>query len=78
MAVFELTNDENVLFNHAAKFARGRSLHMQSNIQSVRTRHKDGSTSTYAVDAQRRFTVPDSDERAIRHLEADPRFSRIS
>lgn len=77
MAVFELTNDETVLFAGAAKFARGKNLHAQGNIRAIRTKHKDGSTKEYTVDAQRRFTVPDTDERALRHLRADPRFTEI-
>jgi hypothetical protein len=77
MAIFELTNDENVLFDHAAKFARGKNLHAHTNVQAIRTKHKDGTTDEFTIGADRRITVPDTNERALRHLRADPRFTEI-
>jgi hypothetical protein len=77
MAVFELTNDETVLFAGAAKFARGKNLHMHTNIQAIRTKRKDGGVDEFTIGADRRITVPDSNERALRHLRADPRFTEI-
>jgi hypothetical protein len=77
MAVFELTNDETTLFNGAAKFARGKNLHAHTNVTAIRTRHKDGTTDEFTIGADRRITVPDTNERALRHLRADPRFTEI-
>lgn len=56
-------------------FARGNSV----KAQHVRLHHKDGSRQQYvipAAPANRDITV--TDERAIRHLGVDPRFTRIS
>lgn len=81
MAVYELTTDEAVLFSGAASFAQGRtkdgeSLLHHTNIVAIRTKRKDGGFDEHAIGADRRITV--TDERAIRHLDADPRFTRIS
>ena len=82
MAVFELTNDENVLFTGSAQFARGhmnggQPIHHHTNVQAIRTKHKVGSTDYFTIGADRRITVPDTNERALRHLRADPRFTEI-
>ena len=77
MAVFELTNDETVLFTGAAKFARGNNLHAHTNVQAIRTKHQDGSTDEFTIGIDRRITVPDTNARALRHLRADPRFTEI-
>jgi hypothetical protein len=81
MAVFEITTDENLLFTGAAKFARGtmkdgEAISHHANITAVRTKRKDGGSDEHVIGADRRVTV--TDERAIRHLDADPRFTRIS
>jgi hypothetical protein len=56
-------------------FSKGNGLR----AQHIRLHHKDGSRQQYVIPAppsDRDITV--TDERAIRHLEADPRFTRIS
>lgn len=71
MAVFRMSDEEEWL----PGFARGRTLRGHT----VRLHHKDGSRVDYAIPAppaNRDITV--TDERAIRHLEADPRWTRIS
>jgi hypothetical protein len=71
MAVFEMADEEEWL----PGFAVGNGLR----AQHIRLHHKDGSRQQYvipAAPADRRITV--TDERAVRHMEADPRFTRVS
>jgi len=70
MAVFALNDEETWL----PGFSKGKSL----KASFVRLHHQTGEKVKYAIPTagDRHITV--TDKRAIRHLDADPRFTRIS
>ena len=69
MAVFRIEDPETWL----PTFARGKSIEPSK----VRLHHKDGSRSEHPVSGNPK-QITTTDERAIRHLQADPRFTQIS
>lgn len=71
MATFRMNDPEDWL----PAFARGKGL---SRPTKIRLHHKDGGRGEYTIPASP--ANPDitvTDERAIRHLRADPRFTEI-
>ena len=68
MAVFELNADDTWL----PQFARGKGL----STPKIRVTRKNGQRTEYTIPGNRQITVTDA--REIRHLDIDPRFTRIS
>lgn len=70
MAMFEINDEDTWL----PTFAQGKGL----KAEKVRLHLKDGTRVEVTIppSGDRSFEV--TDERAIRHLEADPRYTRVS
>lgn len=69
MAVYRLNDPESWL----PTFARGKGL----SCSLIRIRRKDGATVEIPLDGNHE-TSEVTDQRSIRHLDADPRFTKVS
>ena len=69
MAVFQLNDEETWL----PAFAKGRGI----KAKHVRVHNKNGTRTKHLLHPVTR-QVEVTDERAIRHLDADPKYTRIS